>query len=134
MLDRPDVAKLVLRVSLGGMMLLHGIDKLHGGVAGLQNMIEKKGIPGFIAYGVYVGEVVAPLLILAGWKTRIAALVFAFNMIVAVLLAHSGDILRLGGVGQWAIEVPMLYAFGAVALALLGAGRYSVSRGHGTWD
>lgn len=134
MLDRPDVAKLLLRLSLGGMLLLHGIDKLHGGVAGLQNMIEGKGFPGFVAYGVYVGEVVAPLFVLAGWKTRLAALVLAFNMVVAVLLAHSGDIFELGRHGQWAIELPMLYMFGAIAIALLGAGKYSASRGRGAWD
>jgi putative oxidoreductase len=133
-LDRPDVAKLVLRISLGGMMLLHGIDKLHGGIAGLQRLVENKGLPGFVAYGVYVGEVVAPLFVIAGWKTRIAALVFAFNMLVAVLLAHSGDIVRLGRHGEWAIELQMLYMLGAVAIALLGAGKYSVSRGRGRWD
>ncbi len=134
MLDRPDAAKLLLRISLGGMLLLHGIDKLHGGIAGLQNMIENKGLPGFVAYGVYAGEVIAPLFILAGWNTRIAALVFAFNMVVATLLAHSGDIFELGRHGGWAIELPMLYMFGAITIALLGAGRYSVSRGRGTWD
>ncbi len=134
MLDRPNIAKLVLRLGLGGMMLLHGIAKLHGGVAGLQNMIESKGFPGFVAYGVYVGEVVAPLLILAGWRTRIAALLLAFNMVVAVLLAHSGDVFELGRHGQWAIELPMLYMFGAIAIALLGAGKYSLSRGRGAWD
>lgn len=134
MLDRPDAAKLLLRISLGGMLLLHGIDKLHGGVGGIQNMIEKKGIPGFIVYGVYVGEVIAPLFMIAGWKTRIAALVFAFNMLVAVLIAHSGDIFKIGRHGQWAVEVPMLYMFGAIAIALLGAGKYSASRGRGMWD
>jgi putative oxidoreductase len=55
-------------------------------------------------------------------------------MVVAVMLAHSHDIGALGPGGGWKIELPALYFLGAVAVALLGAGRYSVSRGRGRWD
>ena len=92
-------------------------------------MLEESGLPGFIALGVYVGEVVAPLMILLGLYTRLAGAVLAFNMAVAVLLAHSSDVLALGQQGGWAIELPMLYFLGAVALVFLGGGRISVPVG-----
>ena len=76
----------------------------------------------------------APVLILVGFKSRVAAAVLAFNMVVAVALAHAGDVFTLGKHGQWGIELQGLYLFGAVAIVLLGAGRYSVSRGAGRWD
>ncbi|MCR4143208.1 DoxX family protein [Cupriavidus gilardii] len=50
-------------------------------------------------YLVDIGEVVAPLLILAGIWTRAAALVLVANMIVAVLLVHTAEFFTLSFVG-----------------------------------
>lgn len=121
-----DWGKLILRCSIGGLLLFHGINKIFAGIGGIAGMLEKSGLPGFIAYGVYVGEIIAPLMILLGLYPRVAGAVLAFNMVVAVLLAHSSDILALGQHGGWAIELPMLYVLGAVALVFLGGGRISV--------
>lgn len=121
-----DLGKLILRVTVGVLMLFHGVSKLIHGVGFIEGMVTSHGLPAFIAYGVYVGEIVAPLMLIAGFYTRIAAAVFAFNMVVAIGLAHMGDILKLGDHGQWAVELQMFYLFTAVAIALLGAGRYSV--------
>jgi putative oxidoreductase len=115
-------------------MLFHGVSKLTHGIAGIIASVDKRGLPHAFAYGVYVGEVIAPLLIVAGFYSRPAALVLAFNMVVAVWLAHSGDVFTLGQGGKWGIELQALFGFGAVAIALLGAGRYSASRGKGKWD
>jgi len=79
---------------------------------------------------VYVGEVVAPLFVLAGFRARAAAAVLGFNMIVAVLLAHTGDIVALSRGGGWKIELQMFYLLGSVAIMCLGAGRYAASRKH----
>ena len=88
-------------------------------------MLEESGLPGFMAFGVYVGEVVAPLMILLGLYTRLAGAALAINMAFAVLLVHSSDVLALEQHGGWAIELPMLYFLGAVALVFLGGGRIS---------
>lgn len=129
-----DVAKLMLRIILGFTMLLHGIDKMAGGVSWLEGMMSGMGLPGFLAYGVYVGEVIAPIFILVGFKSRLAGLVFAFNMLVATLMVHSGDIFKLTDHGGWAIELLMLYMIGGLAIAFQGAGKYSISKGQGDWD
>jgi len=133
-LDTQDAGKLLLRLTIGVLLLLHGIHKIRHGVDGIIGNVERHDLPGFLGYGVYLGEVVAPLLLIAGWQTRIAAAVVAFNMVVAVWLAHAGDVLLITDKGAWAIELPGLYLLGAVAIALLGSGRYAVSRGAGRFD
>jgi putative oxidoreductase len=60
--------------------------------------------------------------------------IVAVNMIVAVSLSHTSDLVRLTRGGGWGVELQALYLFGAVAVALLGAGRYSLSRGRGRFD
>lgn len=128
-----DLGILVLRLSIGILMLMHGVAKLMHGTEGIAGMLEASGMPSFIAYGVYVGEVIAPLLIIIGLATRAAAVVFLFNMIVAVLMAHARDILTLSATGGWMIELQALYIFGALALVFTGGGKYAVSKKH-LWD
>ena len=124
-----DWGRLTLRVSIGGLVLFHGIHKVFAGVGGIAGMLERSGLPSFIAFGSYVGEVVAPLMILFGFYTRLAGATLALTMAVAIFLAHSSDILALGQHGGWAIELPMLYLLGSVAIVLLGAGRITVQEG-----
>lgn len=121
-----DSGKLLLRVSVAGLMLFHGWAKLTGGVGGVQDMLSGAGLPSFLAYGVYVGELLVPLMMIVGLFTRIASLVFAFNMIVAIALGHAGELLSLNQYGGWAIELPLLYLLGAVAVALMGPGRCAI--------
>ncbi len=136
MLD--NIGKLVLRLTIGGLMLFHGIAKLQdfgGTVEKLGGMLTQYGLPSFLVYGVFIGEVLAPILIIVGFLTRPAAGVLCFTMIMAIGLAHSGDIfLRSPQHGGSMIELPLLYLLGSVAIALLGAGQFSASRGKWRWD
>ena len=79
---------------------------------------SKGGLPAFLAYGVLLGEVVAPALLLVGLLVTPAALVIAFNMVVAILLAHSGQLLSLGKTGGWAIELQMFFLVTALVVAV----------------
>ena len=121
-----DAGKLVLRVALAALLLFHGVAKLSGGIGFVADMLAKAGLPAVFGYGVYIGEVVAPLLILVGLFTRPAALIVAINMIVAVLLAHTSQFFTLNETGGWALELQGMFFFAAVTIALLGAGRYSI--------
>jgi putative oxidoreductase len=121
-----DLGKLLLRVSVGAMLMLHGIAKLTGGVDGIAGMLQQRGLPGELAYAVFIGELLAPLLMILGLWTRPAALLAAINMGVAIALAHAGDVFKLGEQGGWAIELQGLFLFGALAVMLLGGGRFSV--------
>lgn len=122
-----DLGRLFLRLGLGGCMLFHGVAKLMGGVGGIAGMLASNGLPGFLAYGVYVGEVVAPVLVILGFYSRIGSLLIAINMIFAVALAHRADLLKVSETGGWAIELQVFYLAVAIALALMGPGRFSIN-------
>lgn len=129
-----DLGKLVLRAALALLLLFHGVSKLIGGVGFIAGMLAKAGMPSAIAYLVYIGEVVAPVLILLGIWTRAAALVVVINMIVALLLVHTSQFFSMSKTGGWALELQGFYLFAAVAVALLGAGRYSIGGIGGRWN
>ena len=131
---RSDAAKLLLRLALGLLILLHGISKIQGGPGFILDVVEKAGLPHPFGYLVYVGEVLAPLLVIAGLWTRAAALVIAINMVVAILLVHTGQLLQLSPEGGWALELQGLYLVVPIAIALLGAGRYSMGGADGRWN
>ena len=84
-------------------------------------------MPAFVAYGVYIGEVIAPLLLIAGWYSRVGPLLIAITMIYAVGLVHSADVFALSKTGGWAIELQNVYFFAGVAVALLGPDRFSIN-------
>jgi len=121
-----DLGKLLLRAVLAILILFHGISKVVGGIGFLTGMLAKVGMPAELGYLVYVGEVIAPLLILFGIWTRLAALVIAINMVVALLLVHTGEFFTLSKTGGWALELQGMFLVAAVVIALQGAGRYSV--------
>lgn len=121
--DRQDLGKFIIRTTLGVLILMHGISKLVNGVGHIEQMVQGAGLPGFIAYGAYFGEVVGPLLLIFGFYGRIGAILIAVNMVVAIALAHSGEIFQINDHGGWQLELQGMYLFTAVGLALTGVGR-----------
>jgi putative oxidoreductase len=122
-----STGKLILRLTLGGLILFHGVAKLMGGVSGLSGMVTGAGLPSFFTYGVYIGEVVAPVLVLLGWYSRVGAVLIAINMLFAVGLAHRAELFALGQSGGWALELQGMFLFTAIAVALIGPGRFSIN-------
>jgi putative oxidoreductase len=124
-----DAARLILRLVLGLCILLHGIAKIRHGVGGIEQMLVANGLPAQLAWGALVGEVLAPLLVLVGWHARIGAALIAVNMLFALFLAHRGELFALNAQsGGWAIELQAMFLFTAIALALLGPGRFSLNQ------
>jgi putative oxidoreductase len=123
-----DIAKLVLRVSTGLLLLFHGIAKL----VDLQTLGFPKsqlvgvGIHPVFAYGVYVGEVVAPLLIILGIYSRLGGLLIFLNMLFAIILVHSNDVLSLTEHGGWRLELQAFYLVAGLVILLMGSGRYAI--------
>ncbi|ALN61822.1 doxX family protein [Lysobacter antibioticus] len=122
-----DLGKLILRLALGVLILLHGIAKLRSGTAGIVGLVESQGLPGFLGYGVLIGEVLAPVLVIVGYHARIGAALIAANMLVALGLVHLGQIGQLNEQGGWALELQAMFLASAVALALFGPGKYSLN-------
>lgn len=124
--DHPDFGRLLLRLTFGILMLFHGVAKVQHGVGWISDMLQAQGLPGFIAYGAYIGELVAPVLIIIGLFTRPAALIYAFNLVVATLLVGMGKFFTITEVGAWALETEALYFFGGLIIMFLGAGKYTL--------
>lgn len=123
-----DAGKLILRLMLGILMLFHGVAKILHGIDPIQGMLAANGLPAFMASAVYLGEVVAPVMLIAGFYARIGAGLIVINMLVAILLAHSGDLLTLTAHGGWRLELQGMYLFSAVALIFMGPGRHTLTQ------
>jgi putative oxidoreductase len=127
--DLDDLGKLFLRLGVGGLLLLHGIDKLQNGIGFVTETMMHNSLPAFFAYGVYVGEVLAPVLVIIGLLTRPAGLIIAFDMIGTIFLARRAEIARTAPGGAWSIEAEMLFLLGGCAIACLGAGQFGLGTG-----
>jgi putative oxidoreductase len=123
--NRPDAGRALLRVVLGIIFMAHGWQKLFVfGIAGVTQAFTQMGVPlpGIAGPAVGVLEFAGGIALVLGVLTRLFALGLAVDMLVAILLV------RLGG-GLFApngFELELALCGGAAALALLGAGRWSV--------
>lgn len=124
-----NLGKLILRISLGFLMLFHGYKKYVYGIDGIKGLLVKSGFPDFIAYGVYFGELIIPVLIIIGLYTRISSFIYAFTMVFAIYLVHSSHLFSLNErTGGLIIENPLLYMLAAVVLMFIGAGKFSIDK------
>jgi len=127
-----DLGLLLLRITVAGLMLFHGVAKLSN-LDGIKGMLSSNGLPEFMAYGSYITELIAPIIMIIGFRTRLASLTFFLGMITALFLAHSENMFALTKTGGLEIELILLYAFGALALFFTGAGKYAISTKN-IWD
>lgn len=123
-----DIGKLILRVTLGVLILLHGVAKVLHGIDPIQAMVQGAGLPAVLAFAVYIGEVLAPVLLIAGFHARVGAALIALNMATAIFLAHRQDILGLSPHGGYALELQAMFLFAAITLIFTGPGRFAINQ------
>jgi putative oxidoreductase len=123
-----DAGKLVLRLAVGIPMLFNGVAKL-GDLHEIHEIVHAHHLPDALTYGVLLGEVVGPVLIVLGLFTRIGGVVVAGDMVFAIALKHAAAVFKLSKWGALAIEVELLYCLSAIAIALLGPGAWAIGRG-----
>src|SRR3546814_13916459 len=92
---RQDFGKLVLRIALGALILLHGISKLKTGLGPIEGMVVSYALPGSFAYGALIGEVLAPLMLLFVFSARLDAIIVAINILFVFGMASMGPIRQL---------------------------------------
>jgi putative oxidoreductase len=125
----PDTGLLVLRLGLAGVLLFHGIFKATHGVGWMSGPLSAVGLPAWVGYGVYVAELLAPVMLILGLWPRLAALIIAFDMAMAIYLARRGDVGKINPMsGGWAIELEVILLVAALTLALAGAGKYAIQK------
>lgn len=130
-IDSEDIGKLVLRLMVGGLLIFHGISKAFNGVDFIAKGLAAHGLPSFIAYGVYVGEILAPVLIILGLWTRLSGLVVAFDLLVAILLVRLPAFFTMSRGGGWSVELDAFFLLSGLAVFFLGPGRIRLGRGKG---
>ena len=128
-----DLGKLILRLSIGALLLLHGLAKFRSGNGFVEEMVTRNGLPEFVAYGSYLGEIVAPILVIVGVFVRPAGLIIACDLFGAIMLARHTEIGALTPGGASAIEAELLFLLGGLAIACLGAGRFAFGMS-GRWN
>lgn len=114
----PRAAMVLLRVTLAILLLFHGWAKITNGIGGIESMVVKAGLPAFFAYGVFIGEVIAPLFLLVGLCVVPAALVVAINMVVALVLVHGSHFVQINNSGGWSLELQAFFLVTAIVVAL----------------
>jgi putative oxidoreductase len=129
-----DIAKLIVRVTCGGLLFMHGSHSAFHGIDHVKRMVTDNRLPEFISYGNLIGEFIAPIFMVIGYKSRIAALIVAFNMLMSIVIAHRDIAFVRNDFGGWMIELNVFYMLTALAVFFAGSGKYSLSRGKGRWD
>lgn len=122
-----NLGKLILRIVLSVLILLHGIAKIPE-PQGAIGAVTGQGWPAFLAYGVFIGEIIAPIMLLLGWHARLGATLIVINMLFAIGLVHTGEIFMLNNHGGWQIELQGMYLFTALALVFTGPGKISLNQ------
>ncbi|MBX9704269.1 MAG: DoxX family protein, partial [Silvanigrellaceae bacterium] len=127
-LHNEDLGKFILRFAIGFLMMFHGVGKVMNGNSYVAATLIQSGLPEFLSYLVYVGEVVAPALLILGIMTRTSAFIIFVNMIFTIVLGYKGMIFTLNAYGGWIVELNMLYLLSALAVMFFGAGKYALMR------
>ncbi|GAA2200146.1 DoxX family protein [Sinomonas flava] len=121
-----DAARAVLRIALGAVFFAHGWQKFFEyTIPGAQGAFAQMGVPAAqVAAPIAAGlELVGGALLIVGLLTRVAATLLAVEMLGALFLVHvsAGMFVEKGG-----MELVLLLAAGAAAVALVGPGRISL--------
>lgn len=117
------VALLLLRVALGVIFVYHGYPKLFTHTRQTMDGFVHMGFPGYFAYIAGAIEFFGGCLLIAGLFTRIAGLLLAGEMAVALIQVHK---ILSDPRAVHNYEFPLTLAVGAFALASLGAGVVSL--------
>ena len=130
-----DLGLLIIRLSVGLLMLPHGISKLANAEAFgyIVSLLTERGLPTVLGYGVYLGEILAPLMVALGYRTRLGALAMVGTGLFVLFLAYADSLFSLTPHGGWAPELPGLFLFGALALFFTGGGKFALST-RSRWD
>ncbi|WP_438465001.1 DoxX family protein [Marinomonas sp. PE14-40] len=127
-LQHENAAKLLIRLTLGTLLLMHGLAKIGNAdsLGFIASQLTSFGLPNFLLYGVFIGELFAPLMLIIGFQSRIAGLLIAGNMLFAIGLVHMTEIFSINNTGGWALELQGFYLLSGLVIALLGSGRYAI--------
>ncbi|HLV39705.1 DoxX family protein [Xanthomarina sp.] len=116
-----DLAQLIARVGFGALMLTHGIPKI-GMLSNPSEFADPLGIGGTLSLIlVLIAEVIAPVLVIIGFKTKLATIPIILTMLTAALVFHSQDPFGVK-------EKALLYVVAFTVILLAGPGKYAIDK------
>ncbi|MBW2936761.1 DoxX family protein [Aureisphaera sp. CAU 1614] len=131
--QKQHIGLFLLRASIAFTMLLYGINKLIFGIEYIKDLLDQYGLPTFLSYGVFIGEIIAPILIIIGLRAKLAGLFFGIFCFIAILLDRIPDVLSLNENGGWSIGLIFIYMIFGLSIFFIGAGKYALSTSN-KWD
>lgn len=117
-----EITTLILRIVLGITFFVHGLDKFQGGIENIVGWFASIGLPGFLAYGVALIELVGGILLIIGLASRVVSGLLAVVMIGAILKVQ----IAAGFLGGYELDLALLTM--AVAIAINGSKLYAVDQ------
>ena len=115
----------LMRLTLGCIMTVHGYHKVFGGLQHFAHMVGGMGLPVWLGYVAAITELLAGILVIAGFFTRPAACAICIDLVIAIWKVHLHNGL-VGSPDHPGIELPLAAATLAFALIFFGAGPISV--------
>lgn len=116
-----QVGTVVLRVVLGIIFFVHGLDKFLGGIENISGWFQSIEIPGFLAYAVATVELVGGLALIMGICTRLVSALLAIILLIATLKVKLGvGFMGNGQIAGYEFDLSLL----AIALYLVLSGSY----------
>lgn len=117
-----DFGLLLMRIGFSAGLLTHGYGKFLKIVQGNFDFGDPIGIgPTASLILAAIGEFIAPILVILGWKTRLATLFPTITMLVAFVIAHDGDPFPKK-------EKALMYLIAFLTLYFTGPGKYSLGK------
>ncbi|MBM7571891.1 DoxX family protein [Aquibacillus albus] len=127
MINKYEIGTLILRVVLGLTFFIHGLDKFQGGIENIVGWFESIGLPGFLAYGVALVELLGGIALIIGLFSRVVSGLLAIIMVGAIVKVK----LAVGflGNGQMAgYELDLALMAMAVFIAINGSKAYALDQ------
>lgn len=128
-----DWGLVILRLAMGIIFLVHGWPKLNPnspmkGPAGFGGFLKQMGVPLpiFFGWAVALLETAGAVLLILGLGTRILAVLFAIDMLVAIFVVKM-RVMKVGFSSQQATGWEFDFALLAISLALLFTGAGNIA-------
>ncbi|KPL92023.1 DoxX family protein [Herpetosiphon geysericola] len=121
LLDKPGFGIAILRIVVGFIFFMHGLDKFNGGIEGTAGFLGSLGIPAptFMAVLLIATELIGGIMLMLGLFTRYVAVAEAIAMVVAWVTVHSSNGFSSQNGGY---EYVLALIGASLALVLLGSG------------
>lgn len=122
-----DIAMLLIRLGLGVSIFMHGLNKIFNGLSFVRSVVLKLGLPEFVSYGVYLSEIIAPIMLMIGFYSRLGAFVIICSSIFIIYATYPNP-LALTSHGGFSAEILYLYIFSSFCIVFNGSGKYALKK------